>query len=940
MTRTLAELPYKEKDEILDWTCIPAGSCDMNFRPASAHPTGDIREVVVLLVQVATIAGFFGLALRYLIGPFMTSWISLGLAVGIGTVLALADLWAGSQLWPNPFAQLPRRWPSAVLFGLPLILWLVAAWLSRPMPVLGPFSLLMMVGVPALFLAADLMTTQAVHWMSAHPRVPGRTMRRWRILWQQRFQDALEDSAETQSPETSGSHMAAAKRLHNNYSIGFVLVSASLGGPALVALACDASGTEHPLGAMIVIGQISSLFLVAVARTPRLRVATRLVAEMLEHWHRYERDRLYPPWVFQSPIGSQPTRTLLMGAAIASMSIAIVPLFLVEVTLPAPAQGSGDGFSALSANWDAFCQYHFAPLLESTVDGNFAPLMQMLLLPFVAILVSVACWLFAVYIVAAPALLVHYDALEAPNAPEQERGQSRTDGYANRLADSTNRIERNSIMLGYHPTTEYPILLDTELLREHMHILGATGSGKTALGLSTLVPQLIRRGDGAVIVLDCKGDPAFFNTVRIEASRAGRPFKWFTNRLHRSTYVFNPFTQKHLEDLTLPEYVGLFMSALNLHHGEDYGRAWFSAASRTLFQRALERLISQTKQFHAPIDSFRQLEETMRHLSSDEYEYRAALHLAFIVKSLSQFRQLNLSPRSDGNHPALDHAIHMPDVIRQQQVVYFSLVAATDISSVAQIAKLVVYSALCAAMAHRDRYGERPKVYLVCDEAQTIIAQNIQNVLAQAREHGLACILAHQTMSQLNPPGGVDLRELVLNCTCVKQFFTARDKISKDYISNLSGHVGYYVPSWSQTATDVLAGRVSPAYAVAPADRAVMFGIRPEVGPRLTHEDIADISRHHNANIVAIEQNTGYSAFLGAFPVHTEWPLSKREYDRRHLDMRWPSGTEATIELSRYWPGTNDETIVPTLHPPLEGPGDDQKTLERLREIKRRLDME
>ena len=182
MTRTLAELPYKEKDEILDWTCIPAGSCDMNFRPASAHPTGDIREVVVLLVQVATIAGFFGLALRYLIGPFMTSWISLGLAVGIGTVLALADLWAGSQLWPNPFAQLPRRWPSAVLFGLPLILWLVAAWLSRPVPVLGPFSLLMMV---------------------------------------------------------------------------------------------------------IVIGQISSLFLVAVARTPRLRTATRLVAEMLEHWQEF-----------------------------------------------------------------------------------------------------------------------------------------------------------------------------------------------------------------------------------------------------------------------------------------------------------------------------------------------------------------------------------------------------------------------------------------------------------------------------------------------------------------------------------------------------------------------------------------------------------------------------------------------------------------------------
>jgi hypothetical protein len=56
---------------------------------------------------------------------------------------------------------------------------------------------------------------------------------------------------------------------------------------------------------------------------------------MLEHWHRYGRDRLYPPCFFESPIGSQATWSLLMGAAIASMSMAIMSLFLVEVVLPA-----------------------------------------------------------------------------------------------------------------------------------------------------------------------------------------------------------------------------------------------------------------------------------------------------------------------------------------------------------------------------------------------------------------------------------------------------------------------------------------------------------------------------------------------------------------------------------------------------------------------------
>ena len=42
--RRLAPCPFKEKNEILDFGRIPAGRYDLNFRPPSAHPTGDIRR--------------------------------------------------------------------------------------------------------------------------------------------------------------------------------------------------------------------------------------------------------------------------------------------------------------------------------------------------------------------------------------------------------------------------------------------------------------------------------------------------------------------------------------------------------------------------------------------------------------------------------------------------------------------------------------------------------------------------------------------------------------------------------------------------------------------------------------------------------------------------------------------------------------------------------
>lgn len=56
--------------------------------------------------------------------------------------------------------------------------------------------------------------------------------------------------------------------------------------------------------------------------------------------------------------------------------------------------------------------------------------------------------------------------------------------------------------------------------------------------------QKDRESDGSVVTVDCKVDMALFNTVRAEAERAGRKFKWFTNRPGHSAYVFNPLCER------------------------------------------------------------------------------------------------------------------------------------------------------------------------------------------------------------------------------------------------------------------------------------------------------------------------------------------------------------------------------------------------------------
>ena len=289
-------------------------------------------------------------------------------------------------------------------------------------------------------------------------------------------------------------------------------------------------------------------------------------------------------------------------------------------------------------------------------------------------------------------------------------------------------------------------------------------------------------------------------------------------------------------------------------------------------------------------------------MTSGSEEYKAGLNLAYIIESLANFDQINLVPSPTTPITALDHAIHMPEVIREKQVVYFYLVGAVDLVSAATIGRMVLYSLVTAMLAHRDKYGVRPDARFICDEAQAIISNNIQVILEQARSQGLACILSHQTMSQLNQQGGADLRELVLGCTATKQYFSARDPWLQTFLSRTSGQVKYFTQSYDQLADDVLAGHIGPQFTAPGRDNVRRIGIREYVGPRLTIDEIRDYSRLENVSIVGIDHSKGLSQLRDWTPVYTDWPMSWAEYDYRSNHIPWPAHTEATLTIEPDWP--------------------------------------
>ena len=526
------------------------------------------------------------------------------------------------------------------------------------------------------------------------------------------------------------------------------------------------------------------------------------------------------------------------------------------------------------------------------------------------------------------------------------------DSTIDRLANSRNPLERRSIYLGRGRDHGDAVLFDTELLFEHMHLLGPTGTGKTTLGLQNIVTQLIRRNDGPVVILDCKGDSDLFQTVLAEADLAGRTFKWFTNMPSRSTYVFNPLEQKLVRRLSLSELVGLVIHSLNLHHGEDYGRAWFAIMAWILTKRGFEETmlrpenVTNAQHSHQqrrlfprepPVESFHDLHRIVHRVIQDTDEFQAAQHLSFIMESLVEFEQLNLSPRLAPNHPALVQAIHMPDVITEGHVVYFFLQGVVDAASVAQIARLAFYSLLMSAVTHQREHGVTPRIYCICDEAQIMMAKSIDNVLTQARSYGMACILSHQTLSQLNPPGGVDLRELFLSCTAAKLVFAARDPWLQDYIVKTSGLTKYFSTSYEISSEGLLAGQIGPEYALVNGAGDCPVRITEYTGPRLNAQDIANASYDPNVCLAWIARRHGLSASQGWFPVTMTWPISYEEHLRR-IALPWPAPNEATIKITSDWPESTEDTVTVTTQPELRFEEQDAEVCRRLEALGRELE--
>jgi len=436
--------------------------------------------------------------------------------------------------------------------------------------------------------------------------------------------------------------------------------------------------------------------------------------------------------------------------------------------------------------------------------------------------------------------------------------------------------ESDHLWLGVNPQADYPVLLHRNILHEHAHITGDTGSGKTSLGLMPLIVPLIRRGDCSVLIIDLKGDMALFETARLEAEERFGPggFRWFTDASSKPTYVFNPITQSFMADLTAHQRAEVLLQSLGLEHGEAYGRSFYSRNNRAV----LAALMSNPE-----ADSFRRLQQYAANKltgGATAKQMEDAGEVLSAIDSLASFDALNVTASHVKQRlvspEALDRRIDLPDLFVRPQVLYFYLESTLQVAAAREIAKLAFYGLLPSAVVHRHRGVKTRRVYVVVDEFQQIVSENLEILLRQARSMGIAAILANQTLADLKT-AGVDIIPAIQANTRFKQVFAATDLYQQDALIKASGEIMHHMYSTRESASDI------------------SVTTSEQIGPRFRRNDIIRLTDREKYSIVQISRGSGYTRFEGfSFPLRSDYHITAGQHKKRS-ETPWPAQQPGTM---------------------------------------------
>lgn len=600
-----------------------------------------------------------------------------------------------------------------------------------------------------------------------------------------------------------------------------------------------------------------------------------------------------------------------IGVAVAAPETAgICCLILALATAANVLLTGGDpfvGISNLATAWHSWCTYNradeTAPGTVASPAGSLSVRLGMivLLVVVVALLItdatgvsgivwggtrlaidSILVWtclvlVFVAIPVALAIALVSLVAFSAVSRPSRNDNRSVQSGEWQQVTEairsSRNPIERDSIYMGRVAHDGSPLLVPRAIFQEHAHLLGDSGSGKTARGLIPLAEQLMADGNSSLMVIDLKGDSQeILSSLKSAASQNGQQtrLRYFSIREDQSTFAFNPFQLPCWQRLNLFQRTDVLCGALGLVYGTDYGRGYFSSANAMVLHATLK---------HFPdIGSFSDLADRIAYVTQrpkahglSESKTEAGDHVWMVAERLASFKPLNVTPQSAPSTDVSQQAMDPAQLFERQEIFYFHLSTTLGPGSSPEIARLAMFMLLTTAtLIPRGR-----QVFLMIDEFQRVAAHNVDTILQIARSMNIGVILANQSMLDLKRDDLIPVVET--NCR-YRQWYAISSPEEQERLSKASG----------ETIDLLHSATVSVQHDGLDTKTTVSHSSKQFIAPRLSTNDIKLASDDPRKSIVLVTRGAGYSQF-GGMPVvvDSDFHIPESEFLRRK-QMPWP----------------------------------------------------
>lgn len=287
--------------------------------------------------------------------------------------------------------------------------------------------------------------------------------------------------------------------------------------------------------------------------------------------------------------------------------------------------------------------------------------------------------------------------------------------------------------------------------RQHMHVLGATGSGKSTQ-LCHMVLDDVRAGRG-VVLIDPKGDLALDVLDRLPASIADRVVLIDPDQPDGAT--FNPL-EGFDDDLVVDNVVAIFSKIFQRHWGpriDDVMRV----ACLTLMRRANATLtlvppLLNNKQFRSAFTADLDDPEGLRGFWEWYESTPATLRAQVIGPVLARLRSLLLRDFVRRTIGAPHSSFDMGKIL-DGGLLIARLPKGQLGEETAKLMGSFVFASVWQAATARSKLPEAKRRDAVCyiDEAHNVLnlAGSVGDMLAEARGYHLSLVLAHQTLSQL-----------------------------------------------------------------------------------------------------------------------------------------------------------------------------------------------